>query len=51
MQKETEDCMQNLIGKSCGWKLLGRPRQGWKDELKRDLGNVGCADMQWIEPN
>ena len=28
---------------------LGRPRRSWEDNIKMDLQEVGCADMDWIE--
>jgi hypothetical protein len=32
-----------------GKKPLGRPRRGWKDNIKMDLQKVGCRGMDWIE--
>jgi hypothetical protein len=32
------------------WKEpLGRPRPRWKDNIKMDLQEVGCAGMDWID--
>jgi len=28
---------------------LGRPRCRWEDNIKMDLQEVGCEDMDWIE--
>jgi hypothetical protein len=28
---------------------LGRPRRRWEDITKRDLKEVGCGGMDWIE--
>ena len=28
---------------------LGRPRHRWEDNIKTDLQEVGCGDMDWIE--
>jgi hypothetical protein len=28
---------------------LGRPRRKWEDNIKMDLQEVGCRDMDWIE--
>jgi hypothetical protein len=28
---------------------LGRPRHRWEDNIKIDLQEVGCGDMDWIE--
>jgi hypothetical protein len=37
-----------LVGKSDGKKLLGRPRSRWLNNMRIDLGDVGCGDMDWI---
>ena len=29
---------------------LGRPRHRWEDNIKMDLQEVGCGDMDWIDP-
>ena len=38
-----------LVGKPEGKTPLGRPRLGWEDNIKMDLQDVGCRDMDWIE--
>jgi hypothetical protein len=38
-----------LVGKPEGKRSLGRPRYRWKDNIKMDLQEVGCGDMDWIE--
>ena len=38
-----------LVGKSEGKRPLGRPRQTREDNIKIDLQEVGCGDMDWIE--
>jgi hypothetical protein len=38
-----------LVGKHEGKRPLGRPRLRWKDNIKIDLQEVGCEDMDWIE--
>jgi hypothetical protein len=38
-----------LVGKSEGKRPLGRPRSSWEDNIKMDLPEVGCGDMDWIE--
>ena len=38
-----------LLGKSEGKRPLGRPRHRWEDNIKMDLQEVGCGDMEWIE--
>jgi len=38
-----------LLGKPEGKRPLGRPRFRWGDNVKMDLQEVGCGDMDWIE--
>jgi len=38
-----------LVGKPEGKRPFGRPRRRWKDKIKMDLQEVGCAGMDWIE--
>jgi len=38
-----------LMGKTEGKKPLGKPRHRWEDNIKRDLQEVGCGGMDWIE--
>jgi len=38
-----------LLGKLEGRKPLGRPRRRWEDNIKIDIQEVGCVDMDWIE--
>ena len=38
-----------LVGKPEGKRQLGRPRRRWEDNIKMDLQEVGCGDMDWIE--
>jgi len=28
---------------------LGRPRRRWDDNIKRDLQELGCGGMDWID--
>jgi len=32
-----------------GKRQLGRPRRKWEDNIKMDLQEGGCGDMDWIE--
>jgi hypothetical protein len=38
-----------LVGKPEGRRLLGRPRHRWEDNIKMDLQEVECGDMDWID--
>jgi hypothetical protein len=31
-----------------GNRPLGRPRRRWVDNIRMDLGEVGCGDVDWI---
>jgi len=35
--------------KSEGKRPLGRSRSRWYDNIKMDLQEVGCGDMDWID--
>jgi len=38
-----------LVGKPEGKRPLGRPRRRWEDNIRMDLQEVGCGDIDWIE--
>jgi len=38
-----------LVGKLERKRPLGRPRRRWEDNITRDLQEVGCGGMNWIE--
>jgi len=38
-----------LVGKPEGNRPLGKPTLRWVDNIKIDLQEVGCEDMDWIE--
>jgi hypothetical protein len=38
-----------LEGKSESKRLLGRPKRRWEDNIKLELKEVGCGDVDWIE--
>ena len=38
-----------LVGKLERKRPLGRRRHTWEDNIKMDLKEVGCGDMEWIE--
>ena len=38
-----------LMGKPEGKRPLGRPRRRWEDNIEKDLQEVGCGGMNWIE--
>jgi len=37
------------MGKPEGTRPLGKPRSRWEDNIKKDIQEVGCKDMDWIE--
>jgi len=38
-----------LVGKPEGKRPLGRPRRRWEENIKKDLQEVGCGGIDWIE--
>jgi hypothetical protein len=40
---------RGLVGKPEGKRPLGRPRRRWEGNIKKDLQDVGCGGMDWIE--
>jgi hypothetical protein len=38
-----------LVGKSEGKRPLRRPRRRWEENIKMDLQEVRCGDMDWNE--
>ena len=38
-----------LAGRPEGKRPLGRPGRRWKDNIKMNLQEVECGDMNWIE--
>jgi hypothetical protein len=45
---EKRNAYRLLVGKPEGKIPLGRPRRRWVDNIRMDLGEVGCGDMDWI---
>jgi hypothetical protein len=45
---EKRNAYRLLVGKSEGKRPLGRPRRRWMDNIRMDLGEVGCCDVDWI---
>jgi hypothetical protein len=37
------------VGKPEGKRPLERPRRRWMDNIKIDLIEIGCDDMDWID--
>jgi hypothetical protein len=37
-----------LVGKPEGKRPLGRPRRRWLDNIRMDLVEVVCGDVDWI---
>ena len=38
-----------LVRKPEGNRPIGRPRRRWEDNIKMDLQEVGCGDMDWVD--
>jgi hypothetical protein len=45
---EKRNTYRLLVGKPEGKRTLGRPRRRWVDNIRMDLGEVGCGDVDWI---
>jgi hypothetical protein len=45
---EKRNAYRLLVGKPEGKSPLGRPRRRWVD-IRMDLGEVGCGDVDWID--
>jgi hypothetical protein len=45
---EKRNTYRLLVGKPEGKRPLGRPRRGWVDNIRMDLGEVGWRDGNWI---
>jgi len=43
------DVHRVLMGKPEEKRPLRRPRHRWEDNIKMDLQEVGCGDMDWIK--
>jgi len=37
-----------LVGRLEGRKPLGRPRHRWEDNIKMDIQDMGCQNVDWI---
>jgi hypothetical protein len=45
---EERNAYRLLVGKPEGKRPLGRPRSRCVDNIKRELGEVGWGDVNWI---
>jgi hypothetical protein len=45
---EKRNAYRLLVGKPEGKIPLGRPRRRWVDNIRIDLGEVECGDVDWI---
>jgi len=45
---KTEVYADILVGKHEGKRPLGRPRPRWDDNIKMELQEVRCGDIDWI---
>jgi hypothetical protein len=47
--REKKNVYRILVGKPEGKRRFGRPRRGWVDNIKIDLGEIGWGGMVWID--
>jgi hypothetical protein len=45
---EKRNAYRLLVGKPERKRPLGRPRRGWVDNIRMDLGKAGWGDVDWI---
>jgi hypothetical protein len=45
---EKKNVYRLLVGTPEGNRPLGRPRRRWVDNIRKDLGEVGWGDVDWI---
>jgi hypothetical protein len=45
---EKRNVYRLLVGKSEGWRPLGRPRCRWIDNIKIDILEIGLGVVDWI---
>jgi len=38
-----------LVGRQAGTRPLGSPMHIWEDSMYKDLEEVGCRGMEWID--
>jgi hypothetical protein len=43
-----EGAYRVLLGKPEGKSPLGRPRHRWVDNIRMDLQEMGCGNVEWI---
>ena len=46
---ESRGAYRVLVGNPDGKRSLGRPRRRWEGNMKMDIQDVGCGDMDWVE--
>jgi len=49
MYGERRGVYRVLVGKPEGKIPFGRLRRRWEDNIKTDLQEVGCGDIDWID--
>jgi hypothetical protein len=45
---EMRNGYSSFVRKSEGKRPLGRPRRRWEDNIRVDLKEIGCEDVDWI---
>ena len=47
-KEEGRSAFKILTGNSTGKRSLGRPRRGWKDNIRMDLKEIGINTRSWL---
>ena len=49
LMEERRGVYRVLVGKPEGRSPLGKPRRRWEDNIRKDLREVGCGCVDWME--
>ena len=47
--KEGGSAIKILTGNPTGKRPLGRPRRGWKDNIRMDFKEIGTNTRNWVD--
>jgi hypothetical protein len=48
MHGRVEKCTENFFRKPEGNRPLGRPRCGWKGNMRMDIWQIVCEGVDWV---
>jgi hypothetical protein len=47
-KRKKRNAYRSLVGNPEEKRPLERPRRGWVDNIKMDLGEIGLGDVDWV---